>query len=64
MRMLGHSGDEGEDDHERRCPSCRERVPDGADACTMCGRRLAEQRDAPFVSGEGTDRVRTGRLER
>jgi hypothetical protein len=25
-----------------RCPACRERVPDGAVECAMCGRDLTE----------------------
>ena len=33
------NGEEGE-----RCPNCRERVPDGADICMMCGLRLTPLR--------------------
>ena len=29
-----------DDDDAVRCPRCRERVPDGASECAMCGREL------------------------
>src|SRR5687767_5166001 len=29
-----------------RCPSCRERVPEGAAECAMCGRDLTRRGDA------------------
>ena len=29
-----------------RCPNCRERVPEGAVVCMMCGLRLEPVRDA------------------
>jgi hypothetical protein len=28
------------EDEPERCPLCRERVPDGADECRMCGADL------------------------
>jgi hypothetical protein len=35
----------GEEEDER-CPNCRERVPDGAGTCRMCGLALEPLRDA------------------
>ena len=41
------------DDETPRCPECRERVPEGATACAMCGRELQEPaaRDDEAVVG-------------
>jgi hypothetical protein len=33
-------------DDAARCPSCRERVPEGATECAMCGRDLTRVGDA------------------
>lgn len=30
------------DDETPRCPACRERVPEGATECAMCGRDLRD----------------------
>ena len=30
------------DENIQRCPVCRERVPDGAELCQMCGAPLVE----------------------
>ncbi len=35
------------DDQADRCPRCRERVPDGAAECMMCGLALEPLRSAP-----------------
>jgi hypothetical protein len=35
------------DEKDERCPSCRERVPEGAVTCMMCGLALEPVRDAP-----------------
>lgn len=32
------------EEEDERCPNCRERVPEGATACMMCGLDLAEAR--------------------
>lgn len=32
----------GSDDESARCPNCRERLPEGARQCTMCGRSVAD----------------------
>jgi hypothetical protein len=32
-------------DDAPRCPECRERVPDGAVECAMCGRDLRDARE-------------------
>ncbi len=38
-----------------RCPSCRERVPDGATECAMCGRDLTRADvDEPRDRGVGS----------
>jgi hypothetical protein len=42
MRLFGRN--ETADDHEERCPRCRERVPEGAGECQMCGLALAPVR--------------------
>lgn len=34
------------DDEPERCPVCRERLPDGADDCAMCGADLKPLRPA------------------
>jgi hypothetical protein len=50
MRLFGRQKPKLEDDTER-CPRCRERVPEGATECMMCGLALAPVRvaegDAP-----------------
>jgi hypothetical protein len=53
FRRKATSESEGE-----RCPRCRERVPDGADECVMCGADLRPlrpvspgERGVPPVSG-------------
>ena len=33
-------------EEDERCPNCRERVPDGAVTCMMCGLALEPVRDA------------------
>ena len=40
-------------DDTPRCPSCRERVPDGADECAMCGRDLTDLEAARDPRDEG-----------
>jgi rRNA maturation endonuclease Nob1 len=42
------------DDDALRCPACRERVPDGAVECAMCGRDL---RDVRELQAEGAGRA-------
>jgi DNA-directed RNA polymerase subunit RPC12/RpoP len=32
-------------DDAPRCPECRERIPDGAIECAMCGRDLRDVRE-------------------
>jgi hypothetical protein len=34
------------EEDDERCPNCRERVPEGAVACMMCGLALEPVRDA------------------
>ena len=34
------------EEDDERCPNCRERVPEGAVACVMCGLALEPVRDA------------------
>jgi len=54
FRRRATSEEEGE-----RCPRCRERVPEGADECHMCGldlrpvRREAPDRDGKAPVGAG-----------
>ena len=40
-------------DDTPRCPTCRERVPEGASECAMCGRDLTDLRETPARGGEG-----------
>jgi predicted amidophosphoribosyltransferase len=35
------------EEEDERCPNCRERVPDGAVTCMMCGLALEPVRYAP-----------------
>jgi hypothetical protein len=42
MRLFGRK--ETTEDHEERCPRCREHVPEGASECRMCGLALAPVR--------------------
>ena len=51
FRRKATSEDEGE-----RCPRCRERVPEGADECLMCGVDLR-----PLRRGWGETPVRGSR---
>lgn len=34
----------------QRCPNCRERLPDGAKQCDMCGERLQLGRDGEVLA--------------
>jgi hypothetical protein len=45
MRLFGRQKPTLEDDTER-CPRCRERVPEGATECMMCGLALVPVRTA------------------
>jgi hypothetical protein len=41
------------EDESERCPRCRERVPEGADECVMCGVDLRPlRRGSPDRQGE------------
>jgi rRNA maturation endonuclease Nob1 len=42
MRLFGRK--EIVEEHEERCPRCREHVPEGATECRMCGLALAPVR--------------------
>jgi rRNA maturation endonuclease Nob1 len=45
MRLFGRK--QIDEDHEERCPRCREHVPEGASECRMCGLALAPLRSRP-----------------
>jgi hypothetical protein len=40
-------------DDAPRCPACRERVPDGAAECAMCGRDLTDRSELRMSRGDG-----------
>jgi hypothetical protein len=48
----------GVDDAER-CPRCRERLPEGAVECMMCGVALEPLRGAPRTDGPRASSTRT-----
>jgi hypothetical protein len=46
-------------DDDERCPRCRERLPEGAAECMMCGLALAPLRgESPRASSEVSSAVR------
>jgi hypothetical protein len=48
------------EDESQRCPRCRERVPEGADECVMCGVDLRPLRRGSS-DRQGETPVRAGR---
>lgn len=45
MRLFGRKKLQSFDDGSERCPRCRERVPEGAVECMMCGLALTPFRE-------------------
>ena len=51
MSLFKRSSEEAE---ERRCPACRERVPESAQECAMCGHRLEDVAASSSAQGAKT----------
>jgi hypothetical protein len=41
----------------QRCPNCRERLPDGAKRCEMCGELLQLERDREALAASASVRM-------